>query len=217
MSRMSGLKLNMMVEQQQQKLGFINRKLNTENKIGQLCEEIYNASQEKKKKMSISPPNLKPDSQFYQDRLNNANQTLPTIYQDEMDNSPLLHHNSYQTIQQNATMANGRGSNPSSLLSRGKGFLKGGNESQLSPQILSKNSSLFSIKQYREPPHQLENKKNLLNQSMQQTNTRPSPYKLIPVLNKNNKGHNNNNAARLRVNARNAAAVAPVLGQLRAS
>ena len=44
MSRMSDLKLNMLVDKQKEKLGFINRKLDTEIKLSKLCEEIYQAS-----------------------------------------------------------------------------------------------------------------------------------------------------------------------------
>ena len=41
MSRMSDLKIGMLVDEQKEKLGFINRKLDTETKLGKLCEEIH--------------------------------------------------------------------------------------------------------------------------------------------------------------------------------
>ena len=56
MSRMSDHKLNMLVDQQKEKLGFINRKLDTEIKLGKLCEEIHQARQlnKKRKRMTAS-------------------------------------------------------------------------------------------------------------------------------------------------------------------
>ena len=48
MKGMSNLKLNHMVDILHEKLGFINRKTSTEKKIRQLCEELYEASCEKK-------------------------------------------------------------------------------------------------------------------------------------------------------------------------
>ena len=94
MSRMSDLKLNMLVDKQKEKLGFINRKLDTEIKLGKLCEEIYQASKlNKKKKLSASPSleNNNDDAggeivvvaeQQEEDKIN---QTLPVIGADRED------------------------------------------------------------------------------------------------------------------------------------
>ena len=85
MSRMSDLKLNMLVDKQKEKLGFINRKLDNEIKLSKLCEEIYQASKmNKKKKMSASPS---PENEEYaaasqEDRIN---QTLPVIANERDD------------------------------------------------------------------------------------------------------------------------------------
>lgn len=49
MSRMGDLRLNSMVDAMQVRLGFNNRKVNTEKNLRKLCEELHQAHIEKKK------------------------------------------------------------------------------------------------------------------------------------------------------------------------